>query len=159
MSTSFSELGNDLYTGKRSIPVVAKRRTYYLGSLVLIVVAVLGLTVQGLNLGLEFRGGSEFRIATGSTPSGYEQTAREAVGAAEDASGVNVTLVGNNTVRVQTEKLSDTDSQQVRASSRRPSGCPRRTSARPSSARRGARRSAARRCARSSSSSSPSSSC
>ncbi len=114
MSTSFSELGNDLYTGKRSIPVVAKRRTYYLGSLVLIVVAVLGLTVQGLNLGLEFRGGSEFRIATGSTPSGYEQTAREAVGAAEDASGVNVTLVGNNTVRVQTEKLSDTDSQQVR---------------------------------------------
>ncbi|MBT9254523.1 protein translocase subunit SecF [Phycicoccus sp. MAQZ13P-2] len=114
MSTSFADFGNDLYTGKRSIPVVAKRRSFYLGSLVLIVIAVLGLTLQGLNLGLEFRGGSEFRVATSSAPSGYEQTARDAVGAAEDASGVNVTLVGNNTVRVQTEKLSDTDSQQVR---------------------------------------------
>ena len=81
----------------------------------MIVIAVLGLVTQGLNLGLEFRGGSEFRVATTSLPGDYEQVARNAVGASEDERGVGVTLVGNDTVRVQTEKLSDTDSQKVRA--------------------------------------------
>ena len=114
MSFSFATMGNDLYTGKRSVPVVAQRRRFYLVSLAVMIFAVLGLVTQGLNLGLEFRGGSEFRVATTSTPSDYEQIARDAVGASEDERGVNVTLVGNNTVRVQTERLSDTDSQQVR---------------------------------------------
>ncbi|HET7822108.1 MAG TPA: protein translocase subunit SecF [Ornithinibacter sp.] len=114
MSFSFATMGNDLYTGKKSVPVVPHRRRFYLASLVMIVIAVLGLVTQGLNLGLEFRGGSEFRIATTQTPSDYEQIARTAVGASEDERGVGVTLVGNNTVRVQTERLSDTDSQKVR---------------------------------------------
>ena len=114
MSFSFATLGNDLYTGKRSVPVVPQRRRFYLVSLAVMIFAVLGLVTQGLNLGLEFRGGSEFRVATTATPDDYEQTARTAVGAGEGERGVNVTLVGNNTVRVQTERLSDTDSQQVR---------------------------------------------
>ncbi len=114
MSFSFATFGNDLYTGKRSIPVVPQRRRFYLASLVMLVIAVLGLVTQQLNLGLEFRGGSEFRVATTSTPSDYEQIARSAVGASEDERGVNVTLVGNDTVRVQTERLSDTGSQKVR---------------------------------------------
>ena len=115
MSSSFATFGNDLYTGKRSIPVVAKRRRFYLVSLALMAFALLGLVTQQLNLGLEFRGGSEFRVATTSTPGDYEQIARGAVGASEDERGVGVTLVGNNVVRVQTERLSDTDSQKVRA--------------------------------------------
>ncbi len=114
MSFSFATFGNDLYTAKRSIPVVPKRRRFYLASLVMIVIAVLGMVTQGLNLGLEFRGGSEFRVATSAAPSNYEKIARDAVGVAEGDRGVNVTLVGTNTVRVQTEKLSDTDSQKVR---------------------------------------------
>ena len=116
MSFSFAALGNDLYTGRRSVPVVPKRQRFYLLSGLLVLVAVVGLVLQGLNLGLEFRGGSEFRVATTSTPADYEQTARDAVGAAEDQRGVNVTLVGNNTVRVQTERLSEQDSQEVRQS-------------------------------------------
>jgi preprotein translocase subunit SecF len=114
MSFSFATMGNDLYSGRRSVPVVPLRRRFYLGSLAMIVIAVLGLVTQGLNLGLEFRGGSEFRVATTSTPGDYERIARDAVGASEDERGVNVTLVGNNVVRVQTERLSDTDSQNVR---------------------------------------------
>ena len=115
MSINLASLGNDLYTGRRSVPVVAKRRRFYLASLVVMTIAVLGLVTQGLNLGLEFRGGSEFRVATTQAPDNYEQVAREAVGASEDQRGVNVTLVGNDTVRVQTERLSDDDSQAVRA--------------------------------------------
>ena len=68
--------------------------------------------------------GSEFRVATTSTPSDYEKIARDTVGASEDERGVNVTLVGNNTVRVQTERLSDTDSQKVRADLAKAFGVP-----------------------------------
>ncbi len=116
MKPSFAALGNDLYTGARSVPVVARRRRFYLASGVLLAIAVLGLVVQGLNLGLEFRGGSEFRVSATTAVANYEQKARDAVGAAENQSGINVTLVGNNTVRVQTERLSETDSQDVRKS-------------------------------------------
>ena len=114
MRFDLATLGNDLYTGKRSVPVVPQRRRFYIASAVVMLIAVLGLVTQGLNLGLEFRGGSEFRVATTSLPDDYEQVARGAVGATEDQRGVNVTLVGNDVVRVQTERLSDTDSQNVR---------------------------------------------
>ena len=114
MRLDLATLGNDLYTGKRSVPVVPQRRRFYTASAVVMLIAVFGLVTQGLNLGLEFRGGSEFRVATASLPGDYEQVARGAVGATEDQRGVNVTLVGNNVVRVQTERLSDTDSQNVR---------------------------------------------
>ena len=113
MNLNLATLGNDLYTGRRSVPVVAKRRRFYLASLVVMTIAVLGLVTQGLNLGLEFRGGSEFRVATSGAPGGYEQVARDAIGGTEDRD-VNVTLVGNDTVRVQTERLSDDESQSVR---------------------------------------------
>ena len=84
-----------------------------IASAVVMAIAVFGLVFQGLNLGLEFRGGSEFRVATTSLPGTYEQVAREVVGATEGETDVNVTLVGNDTVRVQTERLTETDSQSV----------------------------------------------
>ena len=114
MSSRFATLGNDLYTGEKSVPVVAQRRRFYIASAVVMLIAVLGLVFQGLNLGLEFRGGSEFRVATTSLPATYEDIARQAIGATESQRAVNVTVVGNNTVRVQTERLNDTDSQAVR---------------------------------------------
>ncbi len=111
MSLSFSQLGNDLYTGARSVPVVARRRTFYIGSAVVILIAVLGLVVNGLNLGLEFKGGSEFRVSNVTNTDNYEARARDASGIAE--SGVNVTLIGGSTVRVQTERLDEAQAAQV----------------------------------------------
>ncbi|MGL4175667.1 MAG: protein translocase subunit SecF [Dermatophilaceae bacterium] len=117
MRLNLSTLGNDLYSGARSVPVVRARRRFYLGSVAIIIVAALGLITQSVNLGLEFRGGSEFRVSGATSTSDYESRAREATtGAAETASDVNVTLIGNDTVRVQTERLDDTQSGEVRAS-------------------------------------------
>ncbi|HET8968108.1 MAG TPA: protein translocase subunit SecF [Gaiellaceae bacterium] len=110
----FSDLGNDLYTGKRSIPVVPKRRTFYIVSLVLMAIAIAGLGINKLNLGLEFSGGSEFRITSSSVPDDYESKAREALGAADDSQGVRVSKLGTGTVRVQTERLDDAESAEVR---------------------------------------------
>lgn len=109
----FSDLGNDLYTGKKSIPVVPKRKSFYLVSLVLMAIAIAGLGINKLNLGLEFSGGSEFRITTTSVPGDYESQARDALGVADDAQGVRVSKLGTNTVRVQTERLDDAESARV----------------------------------------------
>ncbi len=122
MSPSFSQFGNDLYTGERSVPVVARRRTFYVASGVIIVIALLGLLVRGLNLGLEFRGGSEFRVSNVTNSANYEARARSAAGTQQ--SGVNVTLVGGSTVRVQTERLTGDQSAQVRAALAKEFGVP-----------------------------------
>jgi preprotein translocase subunit SecF len=111
VSLSFSQLGNDLYTGARSVPVVAHRRRFYIGSAVLIAIAVLGLAVKGINLSLEFKGGSEFRVSNVTNTDNYEARARDAAGPTQ--SGVNVTLIGGSTVRVQTERLDDQESAQL----------------------------------------------
>ncbi len=109
-----ADWGNDLYTGKRSIDFVGRSRTWYLWSAVIMVVAALGFVVQGLNLSLEFTGGSEFRVATQSAPSDYEQRATDAVReVAGGDSSANVSTLGGSTVRVQTEELSNDEARQV----------------------------------------------
>jgi preprotein translocase subunit SecF len=109
----FSDLGNDLYTGQRAVPVVPKRKTFYIVSLVLMAIAIAGLGVNKLNLGLEFSGGSEFRVTSTSLPSNYEFKARDTLGAVDDTQGVRVSKLGANTVRVQTERLNDAESARV----------------------------------------------
>ncbi|MGN6783008.1 MAG: protein translocase subunit SecF [Marmoricola sp.] len=58
----FSRLGNDLYTGRRSIDFVGRTKIWYAISAVIVLAAILGLTLKGLNLGIEFKGGTEYRI-------------------------------------------------------------------------------------------------
>ncbi|MEO5611021.1 MAG: protein translocase subunit SecF [Ornithinibacter sp.] len=111
---NFAQFGNDLYTGKRSVPVVSHRRRFYAGSVVLLVIALLGFGSQGLNLGLEFKGGSEFRVSAVRSPGDFEQKARTVISDTGEASGVGVTKIGDGTIRVQTAKLSDTEANVVR---------------------------------------------
>jgi preprotein translocase subunit SecF len=103
--SSFAEFGNDLYTGKRSIDFVGRQKTWYTVSLILLVVAAAGLFGRGLNIGLEFRGGSEFQVASVTNFNNFEARAKTAVGTVSPGSNVIVTKTGTNTVRVQTEKF------------------------------------------------------
>ena len=59
---AFSRLGNQLYTGQKSIDFVGRRWLWYAMSGVIVVAAVLGLTVRGLNLGIEFKGGNSYTV-------------------------------------------------------------------------------------------------
>ena len=112
---NFSRFGNDLYTGRRSIPFIERRRRWYAISAVLVVVALLGLATQKLNLGLEFTGGSEFRVSAGNIDN-YESRARDAVGQVAPGQAANITKLGtsSSTIRVQTEKLNDAQSDSLR---------------------------------------------
>jgi len=106
--SSFAEFGNDLYTGKRSIDFVGRQKTWYTVSLVLLVLAAAGLFGRGLNIGLEFRGGSEFQVASVTNFNNFEARAKAAVGTVNPGSNVVVTKTGTDTVRVQTEKFQST---------------------------------------------------
>jgi preprotein translocase subunit SecF len=104
---NFSQVGNDLYTGKRSIDFIGRQKTWYAISAVLIALALLGIFARGLNFGIEFSGGSEFRIQGVSNSQDYEQRAQSAVGEAGIGGNVVATVVGQDTVRVQTEAASE----------------------------------------------------
>src|SRR3712207_1623738 len=63
--SKLSRMGHALYTGQVSIDFVGRRLLWYALSAVIVLVAVLGLTVKGLNLGIEFEGGVEYKVAVG----------------------------------------------------------------------------------------------
>jgi len=103
--SSFAEFGNDLYTGKRSFDIVGRQKVWYAVSAVLLVLAAVGLFGRHLNVGLEFRGGSEFRVSSISNTENFESRGKDAVGTLGTGSDVIVTKIGTNTVRIQTEKF------------------------------------------------------
>src|SRR5699024_2085938 len=103
MTATFARFGNDLHDGRRTVPIVTRRRVWYLFSLVLVVLLVAVSVVRGPNLGIEFTGGSEFQIAGVSDT---EQTsAREVVRDHLPENEPKITLLGQDTLRVQTEQL------------------------------------------------------
>jgi len=109
----FSNFGNDLYSGVRSIDFVGRRKIFYIISLVMVILAVaLPVARGGFNFGIEFRGGSEFRV------SGVEQSQqRVAIDAVRDVvpeTNPVVTAVGASDLRIQTEQLSPVESEEVR---------------------------------------------
>jgi preprotein translocase subunit SecF len=100
---NFAQFGNDLYTGRRSIAFVQRRKVWYSLSAVMIGLALAGILLNGLNFGIEFRGGTEFRVLGVTNTQDYEAKAQDAVGEAGIPGSVTTTIVGGNTVRVQTE--------------------------------------------------------
>ncbi len=101
----FAQLGNDLYTGKHSIDFVRRYKTWYVVSLGLVLLALAGLGVRGLNLGIEFTGGSDFRVSKVASLDNVEQRARSVVASAGGVEGARVTQVAGTDVRVETERF------------------------------------------------------
>jgi preprotein translocase subunit SecF len=112
---NFAVLGNDLYTGKRSVDFVSRYKRWYGVSAVFFAIAALGLVWHGLNLSLEFRGGSEFRVSNAASSGDYEARAKSAVGGIPSAGAAEVTRVGTGTIRVQTEKLNESEIRAVQS--------------------------------------------
>ena len=99
---SIAQLGNDLYTGKRSIDFIGRQRQWYAVSAVLIALALIGIFARGLNFGIEFRGGSEYRLSGVTNTANYEDRAKTAIAEAGLDGNVTATVIGGTSVRVQT---------------------------------------------------------
>jgi preprotein translocase subunit SecF len=101
-----SNLGHRLYAGEVSIDFIGRRRTWYVMSAVIVLVAVGALAIRGLNLGIEFRGGADFSIPNATC------SIEQARSVAESTSGEQaiVTSTGSGTIRVQTETLTPAES-------------------------------------------------
>ena len=111
---SLTTIGNELYTGERSLPVVGKRKLWFMVAAIVLIVLALGTVVRGgFVFGIEFTGGSEFRVA------GLEQASVE--GATEtveaifpDTEARAATLV-QDTVSVQTDAVTEEHARVARA--------------------------------------------
>ncbi|WP_127842119.1 protein translocase subunit SecF [Actinomyces wuliandei] len=101
---SLASLGNELYSGRTSIPFVGRRRTWYtLAALIVVGSAVLLATV-GLTPGIDFRGGSELTVT--GLPSPQVGPADEVMSDNGLTTGTSVTTMGSSSVRIQTTELS-----------------------------------------------------
>ena len=107
----FATFGNELYTGKRSYPFVPKAKLWFLIAAVAVVLSILiPVAKGGFNLGIDFRGGSEFTVSNVQDSS--VTAGEEAV--SDIASEAQVINIAPGTVRVQTEQLTDDQTLEVK---------------------------------------------
>lgn len=108
----FLSWGNDLHSGRTSIPFVGRARLW------LVIAAAIGLVslavplVFGFNLGIAFRGGSEFQVDHASST--QAQVATQAVTDAVGEVGTEVVPTSDDSVKITTEQLTDAQMQEVR---------------------------------------------
>ncbi|MHA6782477.1 protein translocase subunit SecF [Pseudonocardia saturnea] len=68
-----------LYTGTGAFDVVGRRRTWYIGFGVLLLVCVLSIVLRGFNLGIDFTGGTQIQFPTAGTSAPVEVESVRAV--------------------------------------------------------------------------------
>jgi preprotein translocase subunit SecF len=112
-----SRLGNALYEGDVSIDFVGRKWLWYAVSGVIVLLAVAGLYFKGLNFGIEFEGGVEYNVSLPANQVNQEtaDTIRNAVAdtGLDAASSPIVTTSGDQSIRVQTEELTNDQAVQV----------------------------------------------
>jgi preprotein translocase subunit SecF len=113
----FSRLGNDLYSGRRSIDFVGRRHVWYAASGVIIIAAVMGLYFRGLNFGLEFVGGAQYtvtlphdQVTQANADKLRNAVSGTGIGAAKQTV---VTTAGQSSILVETEPLTPQESNQI----------------------------------------------
>ena len=101
--SKFSGLGARLHSGETSIDYIGKRRRWYAFSGLLVIVSIAALSLQGLHLGIEFKGGSSYTV---SKAGGTIAQAESALTSAGITGERIIQQVGNDKIRVQTGSLS-----------------------------------------------------
>lgn len=124
MASGLTRFGNDLYTGARSVPFIRLRVIWLSIAAVLMLIALAVPFVRGggdfgagFNFGIEFRGGSQFQVSDAAIPDGADQPdaslSEEAVHSVAPDAVVRVSTVGDDGVRVQTDQLTNEETQNV----------------------------------------------
>jgi preprotein translocase subunit SecF len=110
---SMTQLGNDLYSGKTSFPFVQRRRIWFLIAALLVIGAALVPLARPIQFSIEFTGGSQFTV---SNPATVDQSlATQAVSSVVPGASTRVTVINDQAVRVQTDQMSNDETQAVSA--------------------------------------------
>ncbi|MDJ0320041.1 protein translocase subunit SecF [Pseudarthrobacter sp. PS3-L1] len=110
---SFATFGNELYSGKRSYNFVGGKKLWFLIAAIAVALSILiPVAKGGFNLGIEFRGGSEFTVsnAANTDPSIGETVVQDVV----SGSIPRVANVAGTTMRIQTDRLNDDETLQIK---------------------------------------------
>ena len=107
MSSPKPSLAHRLYTGDLSYDFVGKRKRWYLVSAIVVAICLLTMVLRGLNLSIDFTGGSEFSVPTQVTSATIEEY-RDVTAASglPDLGEIKVNTIGDNQVRIQVRALS-----------------------------------------------------
>jgi preprotein translocase subunit SecF len=105
-----SGLGGRLYSGETSFNIIENRKRWYSISALFILAAIAALVIQGLHLGIEFKGGASYTV---NQPTATVAQARSAVSGIGIAGEVIVQKIGTSKVRVQTGAVTPAQSQAI----------------------------------------------
>src|SRR3954470_1733634 len=113
--SKLSNIGHALYEGRVSIDFVGRKWLWYSISAGIVALALFGLLGRGLNLGIEFKGGVEYRVVMPSGQANQAAVERIRDAVAREAGDSNipeaaapvVNSSGANSIRIQTEPLSN----------------------------------------------------
>ena len=110
--SSIKGLGGRLYIDKTSVNIVGNAKSWYIVSALFTLLSIGALAVQGLHLGIEFKGGSAYTFPT--TTATVEQ-ARAAVESTGIGGELIIQKIGTDKIRVQTGSLTTAQSDSVEA--------------------------------------------
>lgn len=108
--SKFSGLGGRLYRGEVSVDFIGQRRRWYSISALFILASIGALSLQGLHLGIEFKGGSSFTV---NKVNASIEDARAAVESTGIPGELIVQNIGTDKVRVQTGSLDNAQNNAV----------------------------------------------
>ncbi|RLV50190.1 protein translocase subunit SecF [Nocardioides mangrovicus] len=115
----FSRLGNALYEGDVSVDFVGRKWLWYAISGVILVACIGGLAIKGLELGIEFKGGTQYTVSYIQTGQNTQDAADE-VKAAVQGTGIDaaseptVVTTGDKALRVSTKNATQSESDQIK---------------------------------------------
>src|SRR3954466_4407046 len=119
--SKLSNIGHALYEGRVSIDFVGRKWLWYGISAAIVLLALFGLLGKGLNLGIKFKGGVEYRVVmpAGQANQANVEKIRNAV--AQEAGDVGIDAAkapvvntsGSNTIRIQTEPLTNNEADDI----------------------------------------------
>jgi preprotein translocase subunit SecF len=111
-----SRLGNALYEGDVSIDFVGRKWLWYAISGVIVLLAITGLLTRGLNFGIEFKGGVEYTVSVPAGQVNQDSVDKIRTAIADtgiDAASQPIVNTSGESIRVQTEELSNSQAETV----------------------------------------------
>jgi preprotein translocase subunit SecF len=108
--SKLSGLGGRLYSGETSFDFIGRRRRWYSISALFILASIAALAIQGLHLGIEFKGGSSYTV----NKSGISvEQARASLESVDIPGEIIVQKIGDSKIRIQTGALTPAQSNGV----------------------------------------------